>query len=78
MGIIGLNGQSLTKEYIKIDGFEFDSEAMQNNPLMLLMSVICIDPTEKQKEFLDKLGVTLLDSKNKKVFPKETEVINNS
>lgn len=58
---------------IKIDDFEFSKKTLSNQPMLTLMLLICIDPTEKQKELLEKLEVFFTDDNKKQVFPKEQE-----
>lgn len=57
-------------EKVKIDGFTFDKMRVSNAPHMLLMLLIAIDPTEKQKEILEKFEVVFTDDNKKQVFPK--------
>lgn len=57
-------------EKVKIDGFTFDKNRIISNPFMLLMLLIVMDPTEKQKELLEKFEVVFTDDNKKQVFPK--------
>ncbi len=57
-------------EKVKIDGFTFDKNRVGTNPFMLIMLLIALDPTEKQKELLEKFDVVFTDDNKKQVFPK--------
>jgi len=61
------------REKVKIDEFTFDKGRMSDprNAAMLLMLLIAIDPTEKQKELLEKFEVVFTDDNKRRVFPKE-------
>lgn len=65
---------SIGAEKINFDGFSFDKNFVNNNLLATLMLIICIDPTEKQKELMNKIGVVFEDDNGKKVFPREVEI----
>lgn len=58
---------------VQIDGFTFDYERTTSMPHLLLMLLICIDPTEKQKELLDKFGVVFTDDNGKRIYPRIEE-----
>ena len=70
MAIFGPNGERLDKTEFECNGFTFDSVALGENPALMLMCVICMDPTPIQEEFLSKAEVTFTDSKGKQIFPK--------
>lgn len=55
---------------VQIDGFTFDYERITSMPQLFLMLLICMDPTEKQKEMLEKFQVVFTDDNGKQVFPK--------
>ena len=59
---------------IKIDGFTFDKAFLESNPIMTLMLLIAIDPTEKQKELLDLIDVIVADDNGKKLYPREITI----
>jgi hypothetical protein len=69
MGIIGVDGKLMTTKQVEVAGYKFDVEPMQNNPFLMLMALICIDPTEKQRELLEKMEVVFMDSNGKQMFP---------
>jgi len=58
---------------VDIDGFQFDYNRMVNMPHLLLMLIICADPSEKQKEVLDKFGVVFTDDTRRQFYPKVEE-----
>lgn len=58
---------------IDIDGFTFGEKSLQMNPARLTMLLLCIDPTEKQKEIFKKLNVILYDDFGKQYYPREEE-----
>lgn len=60
-------------EKVEIDGFTFDKQRVANTPYLFLMLLLCIDPTEKQKEILNKFGVVFTDDNKKQLFPRENE-----
>jgi len=72
--IIGVDGKILNEKKFEVNGFEFDAIALQNNPFLMMMAVICIDPTPLQEEFLEKAEVTFVDINNKQIFPKLKEI----
>ena len=76
--LYGLDGKMLNKKEIEVDGFTFDSIAMSENPFLMMMALICIDPNEKQAELLNKAEVVFMDANNKQMFPpiKEDDVKN--
>ncbi|MCK4500702.1 hypothetical protein KAU11_09390 [Candidatus Babeliales bacterium] len=63
------SGIIIGAEKIKFDGFIFDKATVENNPILTMMLLICADPTEKQKELLDLIGVVLEDDNRKKFYP---------
>lgn len=69
MDILGIDGKPLSK-MVEVNGFEFDITAMQENPLLMIIATICIDPTPLQAELLEKAEITFLDAKNRQIFPK--------
>lgn len=71
--LFDVHGNVLNNKEIEVDGFIFDSAALQNNPFLMLMGLICIDPTEKQAELLRKADVTFTDAKGKQIFPPVVE-----
>lgn len=71
--IYGVDGRVLTEKKFEFNGFTFDSVALQNNPFLLLMATIVIDPTPLQKEFLEKLELTFMDADGKQIFPQVEE-----
>jgi len=72
-GIISPDGKALSSETFKVGEFEFDLASAQNNPMMAIMTLIALDPTEKQKEFLNGIGLIIKDSNGKQIFPLEEE-----
>ena len=58
---------------VMIDGFQFDYNRMISMPNLLLMLLICADPSEKQKEILDKFGVVFTDDTRKQFYPRVEE-----
>lgn len=75
------DGPQLNKIYtigdnkIEFDGFTFNKNNLTQNPLLALMAIIAIDPTEKQKELMNKLEIIFEDDFGKRVFPKECQHI---
>jgi hypothetical protein len=61
----------LGDEKVEIDGFVFWKNKAVSNPFFLMMTLICCDPTEKQKEVLDKFEVKLLDDEDNSFYPRE-------
>jgi phosphoglycolate phosphatase-like HAD superfamily hydrolase len=70
-GILSADGKALSSETFKVGDFEFDLQSAQNNPMMAVMTLIALDPTEKQKEFLNGIGLVIKDTKGNIVFPIE-------
>lgn len=58
---------------VMIDGFQFDYNRLSNMPQLLLMLLICADPSEKQKEILDKFGVVFTDDTRRQFYPRVEE-----
>lgn len=58
---------------VDIDGFQFDYNRLTNMPQLLLMLLICADPSEKQKEILDKFGVVFTDDTRRQFYPRLKE-----
>ena len=58
---------------IEIDGFTFGEKSLKANLARLTVLLMCIDPTPKQKEILEKLDIILLDDFNKQFFPRIEE-----
>ena len=71
--IYGLNGEVLNEKMIEVDGFKFDAIAMQENPFLMIMATICIDPTPKQAELLLKTELKFQDAEGKQIFPRVAE-----
>lgn len=71
--IFGVDGKIINEKKFEVGGFEFDSIALQNNPFLMMMALICIDPTPLQEELLEKAEVTFVDINNKQIFPKIEE-----
>jgi len=69
--ILGTDGKILASKTIEVDGYKFDLAQLQNNPFIMLMALICIDPTEKQKELLEKAEIVFKDADDKQMFPIE-------
>lgn len=65
------NVYELGRDKIHIDGYTFDKQNVSNNPNLLFMLILCIDPTKKQKELLNKLEVRFEDDNGNIIFPKE-------
>lgn len=70
-GILSPDGKALSSETFKVGDFEFDLQSAQNNPMMAVMTLIALEPTEKQKEFLNGIGLVIKDTKGNVVFPIE-------
>jgi len=75
MNLVDVTGKSLNEKMIEVNGFSFDAIARQENPFLMMMAVICIDPTDIQKELLEKAEVVFMDAKNKQIFPKVEEKV---
>ena len=73
MSLVSADGKAISSETFKAGGFSFDLESAQNNPMMAIMTLIALDPTEKQKEFLNGIGLIIKDSNGKQIFPLEEE-----
>lgn len=73
MEILGVDGKPLSKKMIEVNGFKFDALAMQENPFIMIMATICIDPTPLQAELLNKAELVFMDAENKQIFPKVIE-----
>ncbi len=69
--LLDLNGKEVTVEQIDIDGFKFNKAEWSSNTAMAFMLLITADPTEKQKEILKQMELTVLDDTGKKFFPRE-------
>lgn len=67
--IYGVDGKIINEKIVEVDGFELDVMALQGNPFLMMMCLICLDPTPKQAELLRKAEVVFTDSKNKQMFP---------
>jgi hypothetical protein len=61
------------QKVIDLDGFKFNEKILQSNLARLVMLFLTLDPTPKQKELLNKIGVVLLDDYGKQFFPQEEE-----
>lgn len=61
-------------EKVEFDGFTFSKNTITSNPILLMMLVLCIDPTNKQKELMKKLEITFADDKGNIVFPPPDDV----
>lgn len=57
----------LGKPKIKIDDFEFNREEIE---AFLPIFLVALDPTEKQKDFLENtMGLNIVDNNGKQFFP---------
>lgn len=56
---------------IEVDGYSFKGAGLTSNPINLLLTLIALDPTDKQKELLNKVGMEMKDVKGNIIFPKE-------
>ena len=54
---------------LKIGDFKIDRHAISDQNLLLML--IAIDPTEKQKEILDALDIKIFDYDGKPIYPRK-------
>jgi len=56
---------------LKVGEFEVDRHGMSDIQIILL--VLVMDPTEKQKQVLDAFGIKIYDYNGKSIYPKESK-----
>jgi hypothetical protein len=52
---------------LSVAGFKVDRHAMTDMQIVLL--ILAIDPTDKQKQVLDAFGIEIFDYNGRKVYP---------
>lgn len=55
---------------ITVNGFTYSLKGLRENPMMLVMSLLTIDPSPLQLELLEKIGLEVNDADGKQMIPK--------
>lgn len=74
MEILGADGKIIGGvNKIDVCGFSFKKELLDANPILTIITMMMLDPSEKQIEFATAMDLKLTDSFGKQIFPKEKE-----